>query len=81
MGIKVYTPIEKEHRAGLVTFLLKNHEALYNELQKNSIVAFHHPDTVVKNMHWTMGGLRVDPTFFNTMEELDELLKFVRKHK
>jgi hypothetical protein len=28
-----------------------------------------------------MGGLRLDPTFFNTMEELDELLKFVKKHK
>jgi len=80
IGVKVYTPIEREHRAGLVTFLVRNHEALHKELLKNSIVTYHLPDTVVKNMHWPTGGLRVDPTFFNTMNELDDFLDFVRKH-
>ncbi len=78
-GVDVFTPTEKEHRAGLVTFLLKNHQQLFAELSKNSFVVFHHPETVVKNMHWTNGGFRIDPTFFNTFEEIDDLVDHVRK--
>jgi selenocysteine lyase/cysteine desulfurase len=80
MGVKICTPIEKEHRAGLVTFLLKNHEALYRELSKNSIITYQHPQNVVTSLGWTSGGLRVDPTFFNTIDELDKLLGYVKKH-
>ncbi len=80
LDVIVYTPREREHRAGLVTFLLHNHEALYNDLVRNSIITFHHPENVRKNMHWPTSGLRVDPTFFNTMEELDDLLGYVKKH-
>jgi selenocysteine lyase/cysteine desulfurase len=80
MGVKLYTPLEEEHHAGLVTFLLKEHRALFNDLRKHSIVTYHHPENVVKNLHWPSGGLRVDPTFFNTYEELDELLALVKKH-
>jgi selenocysteine lyase/cysteine desulfurase len=81
MGVKVYTPLEKEHRAGLVTFLVKKHEPLYQELLKNSIITGHLPNTIVKSMGWPSGGLRVDPTFFNTMEELDDLIHYIKKFK
>jgi len=80
MGVRIFTPIEMEHRAGLVTFLLKKYETLYRELLKHSIVTFQHPENVAKIYHWPNGGLRVDPTFFNTMDELDEFLKYVKKH-
>jgi selenocysteine lyase/cysteine desulfurase len=80
MGVKVLTPIETEHRAGLVTFLLKKYETLYRELLKHSIITFQHPENVARIYHWPMGGLRVDPTFFNTMDELDEFLRHVKKH-
>ena len=35
---------------------------------------FHHPKEVMKNMGWPTSGLRVDPSFFNTYEELDEIV-------
>lgn len=78
-GVEIFTPAEKEHRAGLVTFLLKNHQQLFDELSKNSFIVFHHPKVVVRNMGWATGGLRIDPTFFNTNGEIDELVGHVRK--
>ncbi len=80
IGVKIYTPTEKEQRAGLVTFLLKRHDALFAALTKHSIIAYHHPENVVRNLRWPVGGLRVDPTFFNTFEELDDLLRLVRRY-
>jgi selenocysteine lyase/cysteine desulfurase len=80
IGVEVFTPSEEKQRAGLVTFLLKKHDALFKALTKRSIVAYHHPPNVVRNLKWPTGGLRVDPTFFNTFEELDELLGLVRRY-
>lgn len=78
-GVTVFTPAEREQRAGLVTLLLKNHQQLFDDLTKNGFVLFHHPKEVVRNMRWTNGGLRVDPTFFNTLEEIDQLVKYIKK--
>jgi selenocysteine lyase/cysteine desulfurase len=80
IGVEVFTPSEEKQRAGLVTFLLKKHDALFKALTKRSIVAYHHQPNVVRNLKWPTGGLRVDPTFFNTFEELDELLGLVRRY-
>lgn len=77
--VKVFTPSEKRHRAGIVTFLLKNHRQLYDELLRSSFIVFHHPKEVAKNLRWAHSGLRVDPTFFNTYEELDELVGHVKR--
>ena len=79
-GVNIFTPTEEENRAGLVTFLLKKHDALFRALTKRSIIAYHHPENVVRNLKWPTGGLRVDPTFFNTFEELDDLLGLVRRY-
>jgi cysteine desulfurase/selenocysteine lyase len=77
--VKLFTPVEKEHRAGVVTFLLRKHQQLYDELLKNSFIVFHHPKEVARNLRWPYSGLRVDPTFFNTYEELDELVAHVKR--
>lgn len=78
-GVTVFTPAEKEHRAGNVTFLLKNHQELYDELLQNSFIVFHHPKEVMKNMRWATSGLRVDPSFFNTYDELDEIVESTKR--
>jgi selenocysteine lyase/cysteine desulfurase len=78
-GVEVSTPPEREHRAGNVTFLLKNHQRLYDELLKDSFIVFHHPKEVATNMRWSTSGLRVDPSFFNTYDELDELVGHTKR--
>jgi selenocysteine lyase/cysteine desulfurase len=81
LGLKVCTPAEDEHRAGLVTFLTRRHENMAQQFLKESIYVFHQPKAVVKSLRWPTGGFRVDPTFFNTFEELDSFLSCVKKNK
>lgn len=59
----LYTPIEKEHRAGIVTFRHPRAEALYDHLLSERI-----------HVSLRDGMIRVAPHFYNTRDELDRLL-------
>ena len=71
LGCKVNTPLEPEKRAGLVTYHTGSHE-----LNKESVEALNKQDIVV-SLRYTggIGGVRASPHFYNTEEDIDQLLK------
>jgi selenocysteine lyase/cysteine desulfurase len=69
IGVDIWTPRADQERAGIVFFRVPNHEALHTRLKEERIYcgAF-------------LGGIRVDPNFYNTVEELDKFLAVVKAH-
>ena len=65
------TPIEAERRAGIVTYSLSSYAentASYESLKKAGF-------NVAHRYTGGVGGIRVSPHFFNTVEELDSFLE------
>ncbi len=72
-GIRVVTPLEPEHRSGIVSFSLGSVEeevALMDFLQQNNVLV---------SVRYTsgVGGVRVSCHLFNTGDDLDRLLELV----
>jgi selenocysteine lyase/cysteine desulfurase len=69
IGVDLWTPRPDHQRAGIVFFRTPGHDRLHLNL---------------KAQHFYCGsflnGIRVDPTFYNTYEELDRFLNVVRTH-
>jgi len=63
-GLRLQTPEEPECRSGIVNFLINKPERLMKRLSKKGII-------VSARAH----GIRVSPHFYNTEEEIDQLIK------
>ena len=69
IGVAIWTPLNDAERAGIVFFRTPNHETLHAELKAKHIYC-----------GTFLGGIRIDPTFYNTFEEVARFLKVVRDH-
>jgi selenocysteine lyase/cysteine desulfurase len=69
LGADIWTPRGAAHRAGLVFFFDPDSEGLYERLKAERIYCGHF-----------LGGIRIDPNFYNTLEEIDRTLDVVREH-
>lgn len=68
LDVDVHTPFNPDQRAGLVFFKLPGAKNLYHELQSARIYC-----------GCFKGGIRIDPNFYNTFEEIDQFIKVVKK--
>ena len=69
IGVDLWTPRPDHQRAGIVFFRTPGHEQLHAALKAKDIYC-----------GCFLGGIRVDPNFYNTDEELDRFLAVVRSH-
>ncbi len=69
-GLKLQTPEEPACRSGIVNFLIDKPERRVKELSKKDII-------VSARAH----GIRVSPHFYNTAEEIDQLVRELRPRK
>ena len=69
IGVTLWTPRADRERAGIVFFRTHHPEALHAKLKAARIYCGNF-----------LGGIRVDPNFYNTIEELDRFLGIVREH-
>ena len=70
LGLDLKTPLEPEKRAGLVFFKIRGSKELYRDLQAAGIYC-----------GCFAGGIRIDPNFYNTYEEIDQFIAVVKKFK
>ena len=71
LGVTINTPVNTMEHAGIVTYTLDTYEdnvESYEALRQNGVNAAHRYSAGV-------GGIRVSPHFFNTEEEIDEVLR------
>ncbi len=69
IGVAIWTPRVDSERAGIVFFNVPNHESLHSRLKDRRIYCGSF-----------LGGIRCDPAFYNTIEELDRFLGVVESH-
>jgi selenocysteine lyase/cysteine desulfurase len=69
IGVDLWTPRPDSKRAGIVFFRTPNHERLHAALKARHIYCGSF-----------LGGIRLDPNFYNTVEEVDRFLSVVRSH-
>lgn len=69
IGVSIQTPQEVEDRAGIIFFTTPGYADLHEKLKSERIYCGSF-----------LGGIRIDPNFYNTMEELDRFLAIVRTH-
>jgi selenocysteine lyase/cysteine desulfurase len=69
IGVTIWTPRADHERAGIVFFRTPDEKALHARLKAEHIYCGCFQD-----------GIRVDPGFYNTVEELDRFLAVVRAH-
>lgn len=69
LGVSLWTPPEDGERAGIVFFRTPGHNDLHAKLKAARIYCGNFS-----------GGIRIDPNFYNTEEELDRFLSVVKKH-
>ena len=69
LDLEIWTPRAETERAGIVFFRPPNHESLHTRLKTQRIYC-----------GGFLGGIRCDPTFYNTIEELDRFLSVVKSH-
>jgi selenocysteine lyase/cysteine desulfurase len=69
IGVALWTPQPESERAGIVFFRTPREEELHAKLKAARIYCGRF-----------QGGIRTDPTFYNTVEELDKFLAVVRAH-
>jgi len=69
IGVDLWTPREYIERAGLVFFRAPHHQELHAKLKAARIYCGSFLD-----------GIRIDPNFYNTIEEIDRFLDIVRIH-
>ena len=68
-GAQMWTPAEPERRGGFVFFRCPGHEALYERLMASRVY-----------VGKFLGGIRADPSFYTSQEEMDKLIGMVREH-
>jgi selenocysteine lyase/cysteine desulfurase len=64
LGFKLQTPEEKHHRSGIVNFKIDKPKETVDKLRKKGIVVSERAN-----------GIRVSPHFYNTEEEIDQLVR------
>jgi selenocysteine lyase/cysteine desulfurase len=69
LGLKLQTPIERQHRSGIVNFKIEKPQELVRKLAEKGII-------VSARAH----GIRVSPHFYNTKEEIDIFMEEVKKN-
>ena len=69
IGVDLWTPRAVDQRAGIVFLRPPEAAALHTKLKAARIYCGHF-----------LGGIRIDPTFYNTHEEIDKFLAIVRSH-
>ncbi len=67
LGVGFLSPLEERYRSSIVNFLPLDAQAVYKEAEARGIVV------CVRG-----GGVRVSPNFYNTTEEIDQLIEVVR---
>jgi cysteine desulfurase / selenocysteine lyase len=70
IGVDLWTPRADHERAGIVFLRPLEAAALYAKLKAARVYCGHF-----------LGGIRIDPTFYNTHEEIDRFLAIVRSHR
>jgi len=68
LGLKLFTPEEKQYRSGIVLFKIQKPQELVAKLRQKGIV-------VSARAH----GIRVSPHFYNTEDEIDKLVEEIKK--
>jgi len=68
LGLKLQTPEERQHRSGIVNFKVDKPAEVVQSLSKRGIV-----------VSARANGIRVSPHFYNTKEEIDKLIKEIRR--
>ncbi len=69
IGVKIWTPRADHERAGIVFFCDPRYQDLYEKLKNARIYCGSF-----------LCGIRIDPNFYNTFEEIDKFLSVVRSH-
>jgi selenocysteine lyase/cysteine desulfurase len=69
IGVDILTPRKAEERAGIVFFRIQDSKGLFNKLKEEHIYCGSF-----------LSGIRIDPNFYNTFEEIEKFLHVVRKH-
>jgi len=69
MGVALWTPRADNERAGIVFFRTAEYAQLHAQLKKSGVYCGSF-----------LGGIRIDPNFYNTFEEIDRFLAIVRSH-
>lgn len=69
IGVTIQTPQEEKDRAGIIFFTTPGYADLHAKLKSERIYCGSF-----------LGGIRIDPNFYNTIEELDRFLAIVRTH-
>jgi selenocysteine lyase/cysteine desulfurase len=70
LGLQLQTPEEKQCRSGIVNFKIGKADKVTDKLNRKGII-------VSARAH----GIRVSPHFYNTEEEIDELIEEIKKLK
>jgi selenocysteine lyase/cysteine desulfurase len=70
IGVDLWTPRPDDQRAGIVFFRTPGHDRLHAKLKAQRFYCGSF-----------LNGIRVDPTFYNTYEELDCFIAVVRAHR
>lgn len=68
LGLELQTPEERQNRSGIVNFKIDKPAEVVQRLRQNGIV-----------VSARANGIRVSPHFYNTEEEIDKLIKEVKK--
>jgi selenocysteine lyase/cysteine desulfurase len=69
LGVDIWTPLQAAERAGIVFFRIPEYREAHLELRSERIYCGSF-----------LGGIRCDPNFYNTEEELDQFLVIIRRH-
>jgi selenocysteine lyase/cysteine desulfurase len=69
LGVDIWTPLQAAERAGIVFFRIPEYREAHLELRSERIYCGSF-----------LGGIRCDPNFYNTEEELDQFLVVIRRH-
>ena len=69
IGVDIWTPRADNERAGIVFFRTPGVKVLHERLKSERVYCGHF-----------LGGIRIDPNFYNTYEELDRFLAIVKSH-
>jgi selenocysteine lyase/cysteine desulfurase len=69
IGVDIWTPRADNERAGIVFFRTPGEKTLHDRLKSEHVYCGRF-----------LGGIRIDPNFYNTYEEIDRFLAIVRSH-
>jgi selenocysteine lyase/cysteine desulfurase len=76
LGVEIVTPVEPEHRSGIVTFSVGSAE------QNIALMDYLLDHKVLVSVRYTslVGGVRVSCHFYNDLNDLDRLLELTKKY-